>query len=1400
VLTVFTYRPFFAGRIMRAFRPIFFVYLCFTTSVLIGQSAETENQLQEVYASAEQQFKEGSYKQAMLEYTRLINSGFENDAVWVKRGLAHYYLKEYSEAKNDFDQGYKKMIRTPELLGFRALTLYHLEDHQAALTGFEQAFSAGFNNKEAAFLAGNLYFERSDYTQATVMYQKAVSAGSEDPVLFNNLGKALSLSGKKSEALTWLTKALSLDDSYTKARQNRANIQFDLKNWEGSKEDYSILLQQNAMDPDDYAKLGLSLFMGKEYSDAALHLENGLKRQSTVPGLYRALGLSYANAGDDRTDKAISTLEVSLEKEGEDKTVFETLAKLYFSKKKYSSSIKYAEDAQKAGSTEPSLLTMAGISWYHQGDHEKAYSSLIKMSADAAMPEAYAILGQLHFDKNNFSEAVTALNKVTNLKEDASLLTQQAKAYISLKQYKEAQSNLDAAKMMEPENVELLGMSARNNMILNQYQQAEDDLERAIVLDKSSFEINYLYGEVLLMNKNYDKAIEFLTRAVSISADPNAQAMLGMAHFKLSQYTEAYGVLSKSKATLSAEGKHDLAVSAMETGAYEEAILVSQEALAAGVDESRLWKARGVSYFHTGESALAKKDLIRALKIAPEDYRIPSALGAITYAEEDYTSAISYLTTALTLKDPSKETLLLRGRAYSGIADYSRAINDFSQILENNTDHDKARYYRGEAYFLLNKYTPASEDLLLVNNKSLDLPVNEMVALSYVNLSHARSLEFAEKAISLNTLKGEIFLEAGILQANTKDWTKAVARLNKAEELGIKDTRLKETRGESFYYLEKFDSALPDLEVSGENKKLIGLSYYKLKQYSKAIPALSSVTEPETETLVALGDSYYRENQWENAEKIFDKLIAQNQADAQVYRHLGMVYAASGRPEKAKTDFTKSLETEPENVATIEELASVHAQLNEFDQVITLYEKTRTLSGFSAKMIEVSGTAYYQLQQYSKAKPLLEEVARTGNASANLHASLGHIHYLDGEFDPAVSSLSRAIQEDPENGPWRKWRGLALFAQKKFKEASTELTKAISLGMEEADLYYSAGISLYETGDSESTVHNLTKAIDLKYSEPDAWYYRGNAYYKLKKFPEAVTDYDAAIDKGMQDPVLWNNRGKALAEQNMIEEAIDSYSQALVLDASYLRALENRGEALFQLERYPEAAQDLQNVINLKEEEDGHVRYMLAETYYMMEEYRKAVIYYSEAIRQGKASAEVYFKRGRSYAQIDDLGSALSDLNEAFNGGKKDAALFLERANVHIGLENSRAAMADLNEAIAREDSNADAYFNRGYLHELNENFSEAIADYSQAIKINPDDAIAQYSLANSLVSQGNVGGALTPIDKAIHLDPENGTYHKVKGNILYRIENTDEACKSWQKAVDLGDIKAEYYIGEYCD
>ena len=135
---------------MRACIILFFCLISFSTF-----SQKADSLLDAQYHEALVKFKEGNMGAAAIQFTQLINSGFSNKEVFVKRGITLYQQKDFEKAKNDFDEAVKGRINTAELFEYRGNAKYNLNDFQGASTDLEKAVSMGANSFETHSNLGN---------------------------------------------------------------------------------------------------------------------------------------------------------------------------------------------------------------------------------------------------------------------------------------------------------------------------------------------------------------------------------------------------------------------------------------------------------------------------------------------------------------------------------------------------------------------------------------------------------------------------------------------------------------------------------------------------------------------------------------------------------------------------------------------------------------------------------------------------------------------------------------------------------------------------------------------------------------------------------------------------------------------------------------------------------------------------------------------------------------------------------------------------------------------------------------------------------------------------------------------------------------------------------------------
>ncbi|MFH1788356.1 MAG: tetratricopeptide repeat protein [Candidatus Altiarchaeota archaeon] len=122
-----------------------------------------------------------------------------------------------------------------------------------------------------------------------------------------------------------------------------------------------------------------------------------------------------------------------------------------------------------------------------------------------------------------------------------------------------------------------------------------------------------------------------------------------------------------------------------------------------------------------------------------------------------------------------------------------------------------------------------------------------------------------------------------------------------------------------------------------------------------------------------------------------------------------------------------------------------------------------------------------------------------------------------------------------------------------------------------------------------------------------------------------------------------------------------------------------------------------------------HEYHNLANDYYKIGEFDKAIEHFDKALELKPDLLESYFNRGLAYTRKQEYDKALADLNKV------------------VGLNPNLA----------------EAYYTRGLVYEYQQNYSKAISDYDRALQIDPgySRAQTQKDVAKSKMSAGSSGG-----------------------------------------------------------
>ncbi len=323
-----------------------------------------------------------------------------------------------------------------------------------------------------------------------------------------------------------------------------------------------------------------------------------------------------------------------------------------------------------------------------------------------------------------------------------------------------------------------------------------------------------------------------------------------------------------------------------------------------------------------------------------------------------------------------------------------------------------------------------------------------------------------------------------------------------------------------------------------ELNKIIGESYFNLKQYDKAIPFLVAYKGKKGKwnntDYYLLGYAYYQQKDFENAIAQFNKIVEGKDFVAQnAYYHLGESYLKTDKKQQALNAFKNASEMNFD--LKIQEDAYLnYAKLsyeigNSYQSVpdvlvvfLEKYPSNPNKNEIESLLID----SFITSKNYKGALLLLEKNKNFANKAAYQKVTFyrGLELYTDGSYQEALAMFKKSIAE-PRDAKFTAratfWKGETEYGLDNFKEAL--LTFKQFLGYAEAknspeikNIHYNIAYSYFKQKEYDQAATSfqtfVTTTKDDKTRLNDAYLRLGDSYFVTTKYWPAMDAYNKAIE------------------------------------------------------------------------------------------------------------------------------------------------------------------------------------------------------------------------------------------------------------------------------------------------
>ncbi|MCB6099076.1 tetratricopeptide repeat protein [Flavobacterium psychrophilum] len=463
-------------------------------------------------------------------------------------------------------------------------------------------------------------------------------------------------------------------------------------------------------------------------------------------------------------------------------------------------------------------------------------------------------------------------------------------------------------------------------------------------------------------------------------------------------------------------------------------------------------------------------------------------------------------------------------------------------------------------YFEQGKYPQALEWFDKVDESSLTEDeldkYNFYKGYSFFNSSKKKeATQYFNKVVNSQEYGSQAKYYLGFLAYEGDDYKEATKYFDQVSGEEKYKEKLSYFQADMNFKLGKFDKAIQlgqaamnnsnDFEKS-ELNKIIGESYFNLKEYNQAIPFLKEYKGKKGKwnntDYYQLGYAFYKQNDFENAINQFNKIIDGKDFVAQnAYYHLGESYLKTDKKPQALNAFKNASEM-TFDIKIQEDAALNYARLS-YDIGNSYQSVPDVLNGFMTKYPS------------NPNKPEIENLLINSYITSKNYKEALNLLEKNKSFENKTAYQKVAF-----------YRGLELFTDGSYKEALAIFKKSIA---EQKDPKFSARGTFWKA-ETEYILNDFTNAL-LSFKQflgyPEAKetvefanvnYNMAYSHFKLKEYEQAGNFFQKYIEVSKDDKTRLTDAYLRLADSKFVTTryaaALEAYDKAIILktfDADY---------------------------------------------------------------------------------------------------------------------------------------------------------------------------------------------------------------------------------------------------------
>lgn len=225
----------------------------------------------------------------------------------------------------------------------------------------------------------------------------------------------------------------------------------------------------------------------------------------------------------------------------------------------------------------------------------------------------------------------------------------------------------------------------------------------------------------------------------------------------------------------------------------------------------------------------------------------------------------------------------------------------------------------------------------------------------------------------------------------------------------------------------------------------LGRAYYNTGQYKEAIASFKEAIPLAQESPERVFDRYYEMFYKRVADGIKNAILPHMPSLASCYFWLGNSYYMNNQFEEAVDTFNRAIELNPRAEDFYTQLANSYLGLRQFEKAVQAAKRSLQIEQNNAFAYSILSKIYRAMGQYDEAVEALRKAIELEPKDVDHYISLANLYGAQGNYEEAINTLKKALESSPQNKKGIYYLATNYLAAGRYDEALNSINGLIEL-------------------------------------------------------------------------------------------------------------------------------------------------------------------------------------------------------------------------------------------------------------------------------------------------------------------------------------------------------------------